>query len=133
MRKKFPQIVENGWLRDGGMATNTGAQCGVFVVKFAPNGCRQEASILRVIAGDGETYAKEGLPGPAWDHVSVSLADRCPTWAEMCFVKDLFFEDEECVVQFHPAKSQYVNDNPNVLHLWRICDGSFPMPPKECV
>ena len=28
--------------------------------------------------------------GLGWDHVSVSLADRCPTWAEMCFIKDLF-------------------------------------------
>src|SRR5262245_54586743 len=26
-----------------------------------------------------------------WDHVSVSLSHRCPTWDEMCWVKDLFF------------------------------------------
>lgn len=57
--------------------------------------------------------------GGGWDHVSVSCPDRCPTWEEMCYVKDLFFDDEECVVQFHPPKSQYVNYHPRTLHLWR--------------
>ena len=25
-----------------------------------------------------------------WEHVSVSLRNRCPTWDEMCLVKDIF-------------------------------------------
>src|SRR5580658_4748259 len=44
-----------------------------------------------------------------FEHVSVSLAHRCPTWEEMCKIKDLFWDDEDVVVQFHPAKSEYVN------------------------
>ena len=30
--------------------------------------------------------------GGGWEHVSVSLARRCPTWEEMCMVKDIFWE-----------------------------------------
>jgi hypothetical protein len=54
-----------------------------------------------------------------WDHVSVHVEGRCPIWGEMCFVKDLFFRDDEVVMQLHPAKSQYVNEHPFMLHLWR--------------
>jgi hypothetical protein len=57
--------------------------------------------------------------GGGWDHVSVSLHTRCPTWDEMAFVKSLFFDDEEVVMQLHPAKSQYVNHFQFCLHLWR--------------
>lgn len=57
--------------------------------------------------------------GGGWDHVSVSFPNRTPTWKEMCAVKDLFFDDEEVVMQLHPAKSQYVNFHPFTLHLWR--------------
>ena len=54
-----------------------------------------------------------------WEHVSVSLPNRCPTWDEMCFVKDLFWDEEDFVVQMHPPKSDYVNCHPYCLHLWR--------------
>ena len=38
-----------------------------------------------------------------WEHVSVSLPgqSRCPRWDEMCFIKDLFWAEDECVVQYH--------------------------------
>ena len=68
-----------------------------------------------------------------WDHVSVSLANRCPTWEEMCFVKDLFFWPGEWVLQYHPAKGDYVNCHPFVLHLWRPQDQAIPRPPVELV
>ena len=44
---------------------------------------------LRVIASDG-VLAPDEVKG--WEHVSVSLPDRCPTWEEMCRVKDLFWD-----------------------------------------
>lgn len=53
------------------------------------------------------------------EHVSVSKKKKIPTWEEMCFIKDLCFEDEEEVIQIHPKKSEYVNIYPNCLHLWR--------------
>ncbi len=71
--------------------------------------------------------------GGGWEHVSVSYSNRCPTWEEMCRVKDIFWYDNECVVQFHPPKSEYVNNHPYCLHLWRKCGNDFELPPKEFV
>lgn len=68
-----------------------------------------------------------------WEHVSVSRQDRAPTWAEMCEVKDLFFLPEEVVVQYHPARSEYVNFHPNCLHLWRPVGQQMPTPPAWMV
>ena len=69
--------------------------------------------------------ASDGL---GWEHVSVSRTDRCPTWDEMCQVKAMFWDDEDCVVQFHPPRSEYVDNHPFCLHLWRPVNGAFPMP-----
>ena len=69
-----------------------------------------------------------------WQHISVSKKKSCPTWSEMCQVKDLFFDSEDVVVQFHPRKSEYVNMAKNCLHLWRLNDGSeFPTPESYLV
>ena len=65
-----------------------------------------------------------------WQHVSVSLSDRAPRWNEMCRVKDIFWDEEDCVIQYHPSKSEYVNCHPNCLHLWLPVDVSFPIPPS---
>jgi hypothetical protein len=56
----------------------------------------------------------------------------------MCKVKDLFWSEEDVVIQFHPAKSQYVNMAQNCLHLWQPLadDGTplkFPTPPSILV
>ena len=93
----------------------------------AGNGAAQipgpEDRVLTVIFSNGE----------GWDHVSVSRPGRPPSWAEMCFVKDLFFEPEECVIQFHPPRSVYKNQHERCLHLWRKQDEAFPLPPLEFV
>lgn len=75
--------------------------------------------------------------GGGWEHVSVSPCNRKratpPTWAEMCAIKDMLFEDEEAVVQYHPPKSEYVNSHPYCLHLWRPTSQEMPRPPKVFV
>lgn len=71
--------------------------------------------------------------GGGWEHVSVSLARRCPTWEEMCMVKDIFWGEDECVVQFHPPRSEYVNRHPYCLHLWKKIGEEYETPPKEYV
>jgi hypothetical protein len=75
-----------------------------------------------------------------WDHVSVTLLSRarktigrCPTWEEMCWVKDIFFAPEEAVMQLHPPKSDYVNNHNFCLHLWRPHGQEIPLPPKNMV
>jgi len=72
------------------------------------------------------------LPPPVFEHASVS-AGTCPTWLEMCFVKELLWEPEECVIQYHPPESQYVRDHSTALHLWRIVGVEIPLPPRICV
>lgn len=73
--------------------------------------------------------------GGGWEHVSVSPFKHryTPTWEDMCLLKDMFFYDDECVVQFHPPKDQYVNNMPNCLHLWRPVDATMPTPPSVMV
>ena len=80
---------------------------------------------LKIIASDGED----------WEHVSVSVFNelRTPTWDEMCFVKQTFWDEEDCVIQYHPAKSEYVNYHPYCLHLWRPMKEIIPIPKKEMV
>lgn len=57
--------------------------------------------------------------GMGWEHVSVSLPSRCPTWDEMCFIKSMFWDECDMVIQFHPPESDYVNLHKYCLHLWR--------------
>lgn len=67
--------------------------------------------------------------GGGWDHVSVSYRNRCPSWEEMCRVKEMFFYDEEVVVQYHPKKSEYKNLHNFCLHLWKKQGEEFATPP----
>lgn len=73
--------------------------------------------------------------GGGWEHVSVSPFKKSytPSWDEMCSLKDMFFHDDEVVVQYHPAKSEYVNNMPNCLHLWRPMHEKMPTPPSIMV
>lgn len=66
--------------------------------------------------------------GAGWEHVSVSFHDRCPTWTEMCEIKDLFWGAEDWVVQYHPAQSDYISYHPYCLHLWRPIGVDLPKP-----
>src|SRR4051812_41162312 len=79
---------------------------------------------LYVIASDStETEEK-------WEHVSVHASNgkkmRTPTWKEMCYIKDNFWDDEDIVMQLHPKKSEYVNCHPYTLHLWRPINKEIP-------
>ena len=73
--------------------------------------------------------------GEGWRHVSVSVpgSHECPTWAEMCEVKDLFWNPEEPVMQLHPPKSDHINNHPGCLHLWQPKEQSMPLPPSWMV
>ena len=73
------------------------------------------------------------MHGHPWEHVSVSLAERCPTWDEMCAVKAIFWRDDEAVIQFHPPESEYVNCHPHCLHLWKPVGRTIPLPPPMAV
>ena len=94
-----------------------------------------EADTLFVIATDG--LDDTDLGPVKWEHVSIhgersGLSQRnmfIPTWTQMCYVKDLFWEPEDVVLQLHPKKSEYINLHPYTLHLWKPIDFEFPTPP----
>jgi len=70
--------------------------------------------------------------GAGWEHVSVSIYGTrarsvLPNWTAMCRVRDLFWDRDDCVAQFHPPRAQYV-DFAQVLHLWRPVGVQLPMP-----
>lgn len=94
---------------------------GAFVIP--PNA--KDSLRSNIVGPDLLTIASDGL---GWEHVSVSLGTRCPTWEEMCRVKNIFWDEEDCVMQFHPSKSEYVNNHPYCLHLWRPIGVDFPTP-----
>ncbi len=71
--------------------------------------------------------------GGGWEHVSIAYTNRTPTWDKMCKIKDMFWNDDECVVQYHPPKSEYVNVHPYCPHLWKKSDGEFERPPINYV
>lgn len=119
MRNSVPEKLESGRIREGMLgSTPDYGFTGAFQI-MGPCGMS-----LRIISSGIETE---------WEHVSVSLQNRCPNWKEMSFIKDLFWDEEECVVQFHPPKSEYVNHHPHCLHMWRHRDIQFPMPPSIMV
>lgn len=112
-------VPENYRLVTGRLKSNSAmGNNGAFSIE-RPNGRK-----LWIIASDGL----------GWEHVSIhiELKDgslKTPLWDEMCFVKDLFWDEEDVVIQFHPKKSEYVNVHPNTLHLWRPWQYDLPRPP----
>lgn len=98
----------------------------VTVVTSSPDGGQGWVNVGK---GLGNAPAVIWSFGGGWDHVSVSYANRCPTWDEMCKVKEVFFRDDECCVEYHPARKDYVNIHPYCLHIWRPQNEAIPTPP----
>lgn len=73
--------------------------------------------------------------GAGWEHVSVAPFKKSvtPSWDDMCFIKELFWKDNEAVIQIHPKKEDYINNVENCLHLWRCTYMLQPLPPKILV
>ena len=74
--------------------------------------------------------------GAGWEHCSVSITDRykrTPSWEQMCFIKNSFWNEDECCVEYHPAKKDYVNNHEYCLHIWKPIDQEIPTPPSLMV
>jgi len=113
----------------------------------APNEYRNRA---HPILGTDDSYGNNGYfiiqfrgflltcivsDGGGWEHVSVTTRDgkMNPSWEMMCEVKKIFWDEEDTVLQFHPAKSEYVNRHPYCLHLWRESGKNIQLPPSNFV
>ena len=86
---------------------------GLFLI---PNG---EAGLI-VIASDGY----------GWEHVSVSryMSKELPSWYELVLIKNMFWDEEETVVQFIPKKSEHRSIG-EVLHMWKKSGHEYELPP----
>lgn len=113
-RDTHSQFVKMVGIGDGGK--------GRFFIPFKPTGMT-----LQAIASDGDP------PEVMWEHVSVSLPSRCPLWPEMCYIKELFFEPHETVMQLHVPPEDHINFHPYCLHLWRPIGIEIPRPPSILV
>lgn len=128
---KFPEHYRQSgpWLMR--WDSKPGDPFGLFIMK-------RHGEKIKMVASSGfepeevDGSDEETLKVGQWEHVSVSLEHRCPTWEEMCIVKNLFWDEEETVIQIHPPRSQYVNYHPFCLHLWRY-RGIMPAPPAIAV
>jgi len=119
---KIDARLESGRWLTGLYGSRSGDDFGAFEID-GPCGQR-----LKILASPGD--ANEDIP---WEHVSVSCRNRCPNWQEMCFVKDLFWDAEEAVMQLHPPRSRWINNHPFCLHLWRPLKESIQLPPDISV
>jgi len=118
MRNPLPDILERGRVTRGEMAsTSADGGYGMFRIDGP---CGKQ---LCIVASGGDDD----------DDVSVSTTARIPLWREMCFIKDLFWHPQDCVVQFHPPETEYVNNHPRCLHMWRNKIMTFPLPPSIMV
>lgn len=125
MRKTLPPRLLSGRIRTGQFwSDDSHGANGMFMVN-GPNGAE-----LKIVASDDSEEPETSL---GWEHVSVSCKNRCPNWPEMCFVKDLFWEPEETVIQFHPPESSYISNHPYCLHLFRNRHSGHALPPSILV
>lgn len=117
---KWSAKVEKFRIKSGPLGSRFAESGGAFLI---PGPLAQP---LTIIASSGSTEVP-------WEHVSVSTPRRCPNWIEMSFVKDLFWDEEETVLQIHPPRSQYVNKHEYCLHLWKPVGVEIALPPREAV
>lgn len=95
----------------------------------------RDLATLKVIVSDGSCWHSLNLPGKPWEHVSVSvwIPRRRPTWEEMNFVKRLFWDDSETVIQLHVPRDRHISVQDNCLHLWKPTGVEIPLPPAIIV
>lgn len=115
MKNSVPKNIEKFRVQDDPQfySDESFGNNGLFEIPYANE-------VLRVIISDGG----------GWDHVSVSLRHRCPTWEEMHWIKRIFWDDRETVIEIHAPESEYVNCCENCLHLWKHQQSEIIRPPR---
>lgn len=142
MKNPFSDELEGLRQRSAVIESATGDRFGLFRVPVSAS----RAAIVIVSNGRDADAGPDEPPVVPWEHVSVRVVkyqrtaggklkqtDETPSWDVMCRIKDLFFDEDETVLQFHPPKRDYVNIHPNVLHLWKPIGLDVPRPPVICV
>lgn len=125
MRRNPTKHIEQYRIREGAWGSDSSAGAnGAFLIP-------RNGILLKVIASDGVDWEASGLSLPVWEHVSVSVQVRCPTWEEMDWVKRLFWRDDETVLQLHVPRDRHINFHGTCLHLWKPVGVDILLPPTE--
>ena len=97
-----PKVLPLGWQRK----------------PFGPDGFALVSDRLSIIV-----TAATKLDGKEWLHVSCAARDRLPTWDELMWVKEFIIGRDRKAIQVFPPRTEHVNINPYVLHLFHCLDG----------
>ena len=108
--------------KQGQFGTKEGDDFGLFIIKTP----KMKNPLKVIVAPMNNDECK-------WEHVSVSKQTSCPTWEEMCYVKNLFWSKDEVVVQFHPDEKNYIDTCGTCLHMWRNKETGHELPPSILV
>lgn len=100
--------------------------CSVRWVLFDLSGNTAGVVILEPEIHDDDPQG--GAGGIDWWHLSVSRTTRLPTWDELVQAKECFLGVNARAMQIIPPRSEYVNIDPHVLHLFARIDGKRVLP-----
>ncbi len=120
--------VEQYRIKRGPFKSPARARYGAFKIPF-------RSAEMTVICHDGTREGAAGQPEIwlGWEHVSVSMHNRCPNWEEMSFIKGMFWPLDESVMQFHPRRDAHIDLHPYCLHMWRRVGQEPELPPSILV
>lgn len=119
---KWPRVKTHGWeeLSLGPLA-ELGRHCTAQYNAMA----LLRASGTRMYAKDAcrVLVSQEPRPGKGerrWWHLSISCADRYPTWEEIKDARYSLLPMGLTFAQLLPPLNEFVNIHPNCFHLWEI-------------
>lgn len=82
-----------------------------------PGGGISEVKVYR----KGKCAVMVAVENDRW-HLSISCADRYPSWDEITDARYSLLPDHITFAQLLPPRANYVNVQPNTFHLWEIRD-----------
>ncbi|MDE5860853.1 MAG: hypothetical protein K2H28_01515 [Ruminococcus sp.] len=68
-----------------------------------------------------------------WEQVYISRVSNRPKWDELCETKEIFWNDDECVIQYIPSESMHKDKYNNCLYLWKSVSVEIPIPPETLI
>lgn len=126
MKSSFAHL-EKGRIKQGEFKSKEGDHFGAFYFILS------DQTNVHVIVDDGEQTGWEHVSATMWKNRKGKSRPIIPTYDQMQFIKQIFWEDDEAVIQIHPPKDQYVNNHQTCYHLWRNKNQKLELPPKILV
>lgn len=92
-------------------------------------------SFLYPMENDKNAFIISTKDRRGWNHVSIHLQNdlgecitKVPSHEDMQVIRNLFFNSEDLVQEFHPEKKDYINNHSYTLHLWESTEEKVEKP-----